>query len=57
MVSLATAIGEETERLNVEEMEKSGERTLNSAGGGKLNAEINLEGENLAMDSGEKYWG
>ena len=22
-----------------------------------LNAEINLEGENLAMDSGEKYWG
>ena len=22
-----------------------------------LNAKINLEGENLAMDSGEKYWG
>ena len=35
MVSLATAIGEETERLKAEEMEKSGERTLNSAGGGK----------------------
>ena len=35
MVSLATAIGEETERLKVEEMEKLGERTLNSAGGGK----------------------
>ena len=52
------SIGEETDRLNLEEIEKSAEqRSLNSTGGGNLNAEINLGGENLAMDRYKKILG
>ena len=52
------SIGEETDRLNLEEIEKSAEqRSLNSTGGGNLNAEINLGGENLAMDRCKKILG